>query len=457
MRKSRFCLGLLAALCLFAGCGETDSPETDVPEASGTEPPVESEPQAETEPAAPADERMMKQFDITFFYGPTAQQMTDETIVRDMAECGFTAVPLSASDADVTREAFTLMQQYGLRCSALHDHRIYGDRIRALAESEQPQETADETVRQVLTDYADCSIIDGFDLKDEPNTDFFPALAYVVDAFRRLSPESAPCINLYPTYANAEQLGAPSYETYVTDFINTVNPPYLSYDHYHFFSDGTARPGYFTNLEIVRQAALDSGIPAMQIILLTKHGPYADLTAEQIRWEVAMDLAYGMKRISYFTYMLPDDSTFTWSNAIVDRDGHRLPHYDMVKAVNEWAKPIGDELFGKTSTAVFHTEEAEEGCTLYESYGDLGAIRGKRFVIGFFDDGSFMIVNKTATGKHENKLTLLDVTDGLECFDPTDAAWKSADECAALSQNQDGQYVLALLPGDGVLMKVKKV
>ena len=319
-------------------------------------------------------------------------------------------------------------------------------------------------IGEVVAEYKDYDdVIKGWLLRDEPSAADFPALGRVVDAFRRIDPDRTTMINLFPTYAKPEQLGTQGYQEHLDKFISVVDPHYLSYDHYHF-QKNTTRKGFFENMEIFRDTALENELDYMLIILLTEHMTYADLTKYQIEWEVNMCLAYGMKRISYFTYWLSQDLLDQgWSDACMDTTGKVYPHYYDVQEINKWLLPLGTELFDKTSTAVFHTRSKgggslEKGCELYKSYGDLGEVEADAsVVIGFFDDGSFMITNKmyTDTEAARNVVRFLVVASGLEYFDTESATWKDAETAGVAVRNENGILCHTFEPGEGMLFRVK--
>ena len=84
----------------------------------------------------------------------------------------------------------------------------------------------------------------------------FPAIGRYVAAFQRVAPNTRPLVNLFPNYADPQQLGTETYEEYLERYITTVKPPLVSYDHYALMEDGSLRGGYFANLEVVRSLSL---------------------------------------------------------------------------------------------------------------------------------------------------------------------------------------------------------
>ncbi len=109
-----------------------------------------------------------------------------------------------------------------------------------------------------------------------------------------------------------------------------------------------------------------------------------------------MSLAYGMKRISYFTYWQPgDDPHWQWTNAMCDTTGRKMQHYYDVQRINREVKPVGEYLFDRTSAGVFHIGDApEQGTRLFEGFGKVKEIKGECGVVGVFDDGSMYLINR---------------------------------------------------------------
>ncbi|MBQ8732005.1 MAG: hypothetical protein IJY82_04170 [Oscillospiraceae bacterium] len=399
----------------------------------------------------------MKQFDITYFHGPFANYVVREDVIAEIASSGMTLMPLHY-ETETNKQALPILRRFGLRAivSDPRIHRIYGaDDIAG----------ADAMAKEVVADYAEFDNIIGWDIVDEPNAKKFPILSAIVNAFRRYSPDLETVINLFPNYASAEQLGNSDYISHLEAFVNIVRPHLLSYDHYHFLGRQNRneildlevdererlirlsaettenRGGFFENIETFRSVALKYDIDQMLIVLLTEHGPYRNLTIGELYWEVNMCLAYGMKRISYFTYWEPSyDPHWQWTNAMCDTEGKKMQHWYDVREINAAISPAGRRLFNTTSEAVFHIGVPEEGAKRFEGYGAISAIDGENGVIGFFKDGSIYLVNRDFISDntftiHANKpLSIL-----------SDDRFIAADNC---------DITIELGAGEAVLLKV---
>ncbi|MCR5484639.1 MAG: hypothetical protein K6F09_03505, partial [Clostridiales bacterium] len=96
----------------------------------------------------------------------------------------------------------------------------------------------------------------GYDMIDEPDAGSFDAISEMVEGFRKAAPDKLPYINLFPMYANNEQLGndpqistlkkiflfntdfsdeqIDQYKRHVSDYINKIDTDYISTDIYPF-------------------------------------------------------------------------------------------------------------------------------------------------------------------------------------------------------------------------------
>lgn len=355
----------------------------------------------------------MKEFEITYFFGPSERCVVKEDVIADMAASGITLGQLLWYDVENNKKALRLMKKYGLKAS------IFEKRITEVAKSGR-MEDVDAVVRSVVEDYKEFDNIAGWEVWDEPQISDFPMVAKLVEAFRRYAPEHETVVNLYPNYTLPQALGTEDYEDYLKQFVETVHPDFISYDHYPLL--GRNLPGalgeladiedekerliriaakrefnrkeFIENFESVRRIGLEHGLDQMMIGQLVEHGCNRNLTLPEIRWQMNLCLAYGFRRISYFTYGLPesDADVWMWDNAMIDPEGEKYQHYYDVQTVNKEIFDIGKKLFPHKSEAVFQIETGENG-EAFCGYGPLQKMDGTQGVIGFFENGYVYLVN----------------------------------------------------------------
>lgn len=365
-------------------------------------------------------------------------------------------------------EVLAACQKLGMQVM-LEDSRV----SRALHDASHREQLLAEAVR----DYADYPALRGYHVVDEPNSGAFKALGEIREILSRLDPDREAYFNLFPNYASAEMLGNPTYYDHVSAFAKTVAPEIISYDHYHFLKGVAAetreiadarergiyeaaynkvdRPGFFDNIEDVRRVSLESGIPFMIIILVVEHGPYRNLTEAEIRYEVFQSLAYGIKRLSYFTYWTPGvdtnegDDMWHWKNGMITKDGKETPHYHMIAAINKELSLMGDLLMPRRTEAVFHIGKEPDASVTYwpGRYAGVTSVAGDRLTLGFFDHGLILLANKDFENANVATLT---VGDGyaLSRFDKLTGLWEAP---------VSGALEVPLGAGDGELIRVTPI
>ena len=318
-----------------------------------------------------------QEFPIGFCCGPPEPFITLERY-REIKAAGFTHVtpPCGPTTVETNRHILGLCAIVGLK-AFMTDARM------PLLITGEPN--ARERLEAIVKDYRGYSALEGYFITDEPSAAAFKGLGEVVAYLRQLDPAHQAYINLLPNYANAEQLGTPTYEQHVRQFAQTVQPFVLSYDHYHFLTGGE-RPLFFKNLDTMRQAAGEFHIPFWQIVLCVQHGPYRNLTEGELSYEAMQTLVYGGKGLFWFTYWQPDDPAFVWQHAMINRDGSHDPHYAMVQRVNSALQALGTELLRADSEMVFQTGTIPPGGTPRPATAPLDIIGNSNLSIGLFDD-----------------------------------------------------------------------
>ena len=179
----------------------------------------------------------------------------------------------------------------------------------------------------------------GYGVADEPVPSQFENLSEIVDKLEQLDPGKNSYINLLPEDSPG-RLQARSYQAYVEDYVETVNPPFLSVDSYPIRRDKNGKiyieDGYFNSLWEIAKTAKASSRPFWSYVLSVKHWMYPAPKEEFIRFQVFSALAFGAQGINYFTYLMPDydKGKGEYSDAPIDWNGNRTPTWFMVKNVN---------------------------------------------------------------------------------------------------------------------------
>lgn len=289
---------------------------------------------------------------VAYWAGPV---ITDAA-AKQMADGGWNVVWCSSE------KELDVAHRHGLR--ALFQHPLIAP---ASLDNPKEREKLDALVARVRKHPA----LYWYFIKDEPGTQDFPDLARIVTYLREQDPSHLAYINLFPTYAQNQQLGKdeknqqlgvkgdkiPAYQDYLRKYLKIVKPALLSYDHYQFYI-ATDSADYFLNLAMIRQTALDNGLPFLNIVQAASWDPGVRVpTGNEMRYLVYTTLAYGAEGISYYVYCCPGHK-----GGIANPDGTPTPIYQALKPANHEFVAIAKELQLLKSLAVYHAGMLPPGC-----------------------------------------------------------------------------------------------
>ncbi len=398
-----------------------------------------------------------REFIITFWCAPPA---TDEALARTAAE-GYNLTWVPAEGLDV----------------AARHH------LRAMLTSDLLKpEVLDDPVKRALLDTLIERVkkhpaLEAYFLTDEPGAGAFPGLGKLVAYLRQRDPAHLAYINLYPTYANEQQLGVSAeaaerakvsyptnfagvgtddktvlrYREHVKRFVETVKPDLISYDHYHFLkrnSDGSPNDGtqYFLNIALIRMAAQEARVPFLNIIQAgDEEKVWRVPNAEEMRWLVYTTLAYGGRGISYFTYWGIPGGLYV--------DGKPSPLVRPIAALNAEMAKLGPALLELESLGVYHTAPVPDGAEPIPAHAPVQVAGPGKLVLGVFGKSgrpsAFMIVNRDYEHGAEAVLRVALPGNQLQELDRTTGKWSRSE---ALGRKRTVK--IALDPGDGRLFRV---
>ena len=282
---------------------------------------------------------------VTYYAGPDL----NEAAARQMAEGHWNLVWCNEKQLDT-------VHQYGLR-GQLTDGLLAPQSLDDPAQREQ-LDALIERVREHPALYS-------YYIIDEPNAAAFPALGRLVAYLRERDPAHFAYINLFPTYANNEQLGTQgdtvtAYREHLRQYVEIVQPDLISYDHYHFTAKGDGGQ-YFLNLGMIRQAALEAELPFLNIVQGSTWDPAMRApNGDELRWLAYTSLAYGAQGLSYFVYSHPPFYK-PGGGQMADPEGHPTELYFPAKSINREFAAVAAELQPLRSLGAYHLGMIPEG------------------------------------------------------------------------------------------------
>ncbi len=238
----------------------------------------------------------------------------------------------------------------------LSDRRVNG------YDFDQPLDEAEvrRNIASLKEEIGDNPAVIGFMLRDEPHARAMPSLGLVARVLREYFPGKWPYVNLFPVRVTPERMGTDTYAEYVQMLVDVIRQPFLSYDNYSLVG-GEMLDYFFTNLEAVRKASTDTGVPFWNCVLSNAHFNYMVNTDATYSLQAYATMAHGARGIQYFSY-------FTWANGNyrlgpIDQFGNKTPSWDMLRRVNNQIHALAPTLAHLKSTGVYHYPDVPAGCS----------------------------------------------------------------------------------------------
>jgi hypothetical protein len=397
-----------------------------------------------------------KEFFVTAWFPPPP---TDEAMARLAAEgYNLTQTPVEGLDAVARHHLRAMLVNDLLKPEVLDDP--------------AKRQQLDALIERVKQHPA----LNAYFLEDEPGAKAFRGWGRLVAYLKARDPAHLAYINLFPTYANEQQLGVSAdaadrarvgyplnfagvgtddqtvlrYREHLKLFVETVKPELLSYDHYHFLKpdkDGKPVDGsqYFLNLALIRMAAQEARIPFLNTIQagVNLDGWRLPSPAE-MRWLILTTMAHGGRGISYFSY---------WDfRGALYVGGKPSPLARPVAALNAEIARLGPALLELDSVGVYHTAPLPYGTELIPGNCPVQIVGGGGFVLGLFGKSgranAFMIVNRDYSRESEAVVKVLLPGRRLQELDHKTGKWSPGPPL-----NESRTVKLRLKPGDGRLFR----
>lgn len=366
----------------------------------------------------------------------------------------------------------TWVPEEGLDCVARHGLRamLTSDLLNpATLENPTRRAKLDALINRVKNHPA----LEAYFLTDEPGAGAFPGLGKLVAYLRNRDPAHLAYINLFPTYANQQQLGVTAdaaarervgipnnfagvgtnnktvlaYQNHLKKYLEIVKPDLISYDHYHFLkqSDGNQ---YFLNLGLIRKASLEAKKPFLNIIQAsTVERSWRLPNAQELRFLVFTTMAYGGRGISYFLYWGPK------AQGGLYQDGKPSPLAREAAALNAEIRRFGPVLLTLESKGVYHTAPLPYGATAVPPTAPVQFQGPGEFVLGLFGkEGkttALLVVNRN---DHQSATATLKIGlpgDRIQELDRRTGQWTEGEK-----PGTNRVLKVKLAPGDGRMFRV---
>ena len=390
-------------------------------------------------------------------WGIGATNMTEEYQFAEVKECGFNQVIiLKPGDDALFHNYCKWLAKYELK-ALWHDSLYMHD---VVMESDGPMT---DFVQIEEGSYIHSDITWGTMLRDEPNASMFDKIAEVYDLYDAQTDGKVPYVNLFPSYANEQQLGTPTYEEHLKQFFDKVDPQlYTSVDIYPLNIAYSINSDYFYNLDVFATECRTRGIPfAVYIQSVSFNANKRTPDEQEMRWQAYCALSFGAQNIEYFTYRTPNSETEAFKNALIDRDNQKTDRWYGAQAVNRALALMSDAFMQYDNLGAFTVNEikSQKFMQFSNQYKDFDAISqvttagNTPVLIGAFasdtaaHDRAFTCVNLCDPGIPTEPFTVT-----VKLTEATTATMYYRDTVTTLTPDANGNITFTLGNGDGAFI-----
>lgn len=335
-------------------------------------------------------------------------------------------------------------------------------------------------------DFKDHPALWGNSLMDEPAADSFPTLGKMMDSYHSKTNGKMAYVNLYPAYANEEQLGTQadwfaftdtyknisSYQKHVNAYVESIDSDYISVDIYPLMErkDGRKTTGesykytydtWLKNLDILAKACRETNRD-LWVITQATGLPYEGSNVTRIadeadfRWQAYTSISFGAKAIIHACYQ---NGWWDENSHLVTREGERTPLYYYAQTVNKEMKDISDAYMKYDNTGTYvHNAYKEPHTSVAISKpatNPLSKLKSSEtLLVGCFEEkegegAAFTMVNMTEISDNKTASATFKLEGASEVTVYT------AGVPSALNPDGSGVYSLSLDSGEGVFVTVK--
>ena len=398
----------------------------------------------------PADDDPLKDLQIAAWV-ISSTDMTTEEQIAEIVDCGFNQIIIARGEN--FHDHAKWMAKYQLR-GLWHDGTVHLENWQA----------AGNTIHNPA-DYIGESVTWGHMLRDEPNANMYADLGEMFTQYETAYPGKVPFINLFPIYANEQQMQVPTYQEYVDRFFAEVNPWYASVDIYPLNVGKVIIDNYFVNLDIFATACRNAKVPfGVYIQSVSFAASKRTPTEAELRWQAYNALAFGATNIEYFTYRTPNSSTEDFKDALIGRDNQKTDRWYSARNVNAALNTMANAFMQydhlgcwgvnmQNAPKFFYFDNQYTG---FDAIGEITVSDDKTLLMGGFaakegDGHAFVCVNAEDPG---NKSTPITVT--MQVGTDAEVTLYQMEEKVTLTPDADGNITFRLSCGEGVFGEIRK-
>ncbi len=313
---------------------------------------------------------------------------------------------------------------------------------------------ADEPIASKFTDYIE--LLAYMQKKDSSKLMYFNLLSnFAVRDLTGVSPRFNQGTIKYPSHLHGVNLGDKeimAYLAYLRQFVNTIKPDLISYDHYNFFEKKEGKE-YFLNMALIAHVAREAKKPFLNIIQAAKFSKTWRLpTDQEMRFQVYTTLAYGGRGLSYFYYWSTEPRDMAYREGLY-LDGKPSPLSNTIAKINAEIKNLSPTLMSLTSQGVYHTDPLPIGGERIPEKSPVKVLSKSEVVLGLFGENgntnTFLVSNRSYKNAQRAEIKVSIAGKRIQELNRKTGKWILFSDLSSTKK-----VIVKLEPGDGRLFRV---
>ena len=290
------------------------------------------------------------------------------------------------------------------------------------------------------------SHIIGFFVWDEPRMEVYGSVKRTCDLIMDTDPSAIPLTCLLPSYNGQHTwyglTDDTRYPYYVDGFLEQVDPPVVTQDHYPFqqygLSTNMKENAYWKDLGYMTKVTQEQGKPYWQWVSGINEWHHADsemMTMGHMRLQINGALAYGVQGVLIFCA----------NECIITNDIEKAEKFEEMAVLNKQTRHIGNLLFTAKREAVYHNTGYSDSSVAY--IDDLAGsdmiaeapVWGPGLVLSVFRDGDaryLVVVSKNYIREVSGTITLKKAYN-VAVYDADNDIFSEAEETVSVAYELD--------------------
>lgn len=293
-------------------------------------------------------------------FAARAENMRDA--LENCADAEFNLLELGWASHSQAEEALRLCEELAVDL-LYQDFSLYG----GMQERNMERRSGHAELKDVVDHVRPFKRCIGYYVWDEPyKPDQLLESRRLVDLFQREDPERLPFTVAIPSYNNLYRWDNGEFASYLTRYVNEIDPPVLSLDYYPVglggFNDNDQLDNslMWCDLGLMRQLGKQYSMPIWFYYQAVNLHKYPHFEFSMVRASMYAAALYGAKALQQYTAV----------GCVIDSKGQKGRFFDEQKQIHGEFKKLGNTLMALESRYVFHSADLLPGCPYMEGLAD---------------------------------------------------------------------------------------